>query len=115
MDRKQQIEQAWLHGPADNLQSFKKGAEWADEHPIDMWRKPEEEKPGINQMVLVILRSGNMSVVRYNLDGKFERTFECSMPMMDGGRVNFGYKQTFIESVQYWMPLPKTPNDLLTP
>ncbi len=33
MERKQQIEQAWLHGDAMQLSSFRMGAEWADAHP----------------------------------------------------------------------------------
>ena len=45
MERKQQIEQAWLHGDAENLTSFRMGAEWADAHPISPWISVKDRLP----------------------------------------------------------------------
>ena len=53
MTRKQQIEQAWLHGEAENLTSFRMGAEWADAHPNSPWISVKEQLPKDNVEVLV--------------------------------------------------------------
>ena len=53
MERKQQIEQAWLHGPAEQLSSFRLGAEWADAHPQDPWVSVKDKMPDEGKTVLL--------------------------------------------------------------
>lgn len=93
MERKQQIEQAWLHGDAENLTSFRMGAEWADAHPISPWisvndRLPEKVNKFLSDEVLV----------RYLRGGK-EYTFVT--------HYDYEYQTWNIPNVTHWMPIPE--------
>lgn len=93
MTRKQQIEQAWLHGDAENLTSFRIGAEWADAHPISPWISVNERLPEkVNEFL------SDEVLVRYLRGGK-EYTFVT--------HYDYEYRTWNIPNVTHWMPIPK--------
>ena len=103
MTRKQQIEQAWLHGDAENLTSFRMGAEWADAHPISPWISVNDRLP-----------KGEDNPDEYNAPHRARSS--SNVIITDGTIINRGYysyarmRWEWNEgeiNVTHWMPIPE--------
>ena len=84
-------------------------ADWADAHPKNPWINVKDELPSVGEYVLALTEGGNVSVMRYNSDQEFERSFWLSYTMKDGGKTTIDYKQTFKTTITHWMPVPARP------
>ena len=100
MTRKQQIEQAWLHGDAENLPSFRMGAEWADEHPQCPWTRLEDRWPIDEGRILAFEGKGGSSVYDVYSIGKGLYWDEYGKNDLDGDELHL---------ILYWMKMPDLP------
>ena len=134
MTREEEIRQAaatWRNVAARinaDSGSFIQGAKWADAHPqfvhtdnsqvianleaeIERLKSPwisvKDMLPNVGECVLAQTEGGSVSVMMYNSDNVFERSFGLSYTMKDGGKTTINYNQTFKEAITHWMPIPK--------
>ena len=116
MERKQQIEQAWLHGDAMQLSSFRMGAEWADAHPINPWISVKERLPekaiGLyeleedEQHKMVLIKTANGSLYSGYLDA--EEIWRAFTVPYKGA---YPIAAITWSRVTHWMPIPQVPNN----
>ena len=108
MERKQQIEQAWLHGDAMQLSSFRMGAEWADAHPINPWTSVKDKIPDDNKTVLIWF--GGYYAVAVLRDNEW---WECTGWQSDGGWSALDkISDIATQYITHWMYIPKAPQAL---
>ena len=109
MTRKEEIEKAsknradqYSHAVEWNecYHHFMEGAEWADSHSVNQWRKAECELPK---------RIGNDSETVIITDGYFIHLGHYSFIYNSWvTEENYMYKN---ESIAYWHPIPELPKD----
>ena len=105
MERKQQIEQAWLHGPAEQLSSFRMGAEWADAHPVNPWVSVKERLP--EERKTVLLWFGGYYTAAILRDGEW---WNCTGWYSGGGWSALDKIQDIAASyITHWMYIPEPP------
>lgn len=102
MTRKQQIEQAWLHGDAENLTSFRMGAEWADAHPISPWISVEQRLPPIKIRVLFLDKNGKVWLGRNTIAMQAELETDENNNLLPPPTV-----PPAKPVITHWMPIPK--------
>lgn len=104
MTRKQQIEQAWLHGDAEQLTSFRLGAEWADEHPLNPWISVEDRLPEENKTVLLWLGGCYKVALLHN-----NQWWECTGYQIEAGVWSAldALSNPEVEHITHWMLIPK--------
>ena len=96
MTREEEIIQAaQIEYGGENLVTlaFKKGAEWADQHPQSPWISVEDRLPKINETVLWCDIDGE-----YRL-GWLQEDEYIFLPLKE--------HRTIVENMQYWMLIPE--------
>lgn len=97
MTREEQIEKAveefsecfakgWMFNDVIE-DAYRKGAQWADQHPVNPWHDASKELPKENGKYLVKAFNGYL----------------CALRFIDGGWNTFGYQS----DIKYWMPIPE--------
>lgn len=71
----------------EKFDAFQKGAQWADQHPVNPWHDASEELPKENGKYLIKAYNGYL----------------CALSFIDGDWKTFGYQS----DIKYWMQIPE--------
>ena len=91
------------HGANLNVDDFRIGAKWADEHPVNQWKDINKEQPPTDELPFLI---------SYDDYGDFvgkETCFwsECAYRLCSDGR-SFEELEPWYH-ITHWMPIPELP------
>lgn len=102
--------------PSILIECFKKGAEWADNHPISPWISVEDDLPCNHEELMVKDEKGRWEtkrvLVRIQETGtSFKRPYfaDCMMSKWDGEESGFLWHLCSQGYITHWMPIPELP------